>query len=108
MVLEGRYEMMKAREHGTVRIVDGRKWHASFGSNWMCDGSHRSFKVRIWKGKGRGYIKGVGGPEFELTIPRLTWSRAYKLRKLGALRIYKLQDRVLRRIATNPNRRRLA
>lgn len=90
---------MQVRPGTTYRILDGQRWHIAIGGKYITDGSHRPFEVRVWKGQGKGYIKGVGGPDFTVRVPKLSFYRAWQLRKLGLLAVWKLQSRVLTKVA---------
>lgn len=101
-ILAGGIVRWTLREHGTYRIYDARRWHVAIGSAYICDGGHRPFVIDVWKGKGRGYIRPIGGPEFHITIPKLSFATAYRLRRFGLLHVYRVQSKLLRRIALKP------
>jgi hypothetical protein len=91
---------VKLREGGTTRIYDGNRWHVAIGGAYICDGGHRRFEIRVWNGSGRGYVNSTR--DFTLFVPKLSFHRAFKLRWFGALFLYRIQTRVLRRLALRP------
>ena len=90
---------METRKHGTYRIIDTERRTIAFGGDYICDGSHRPFRIEWFPRtpNGTGNRRGI-------TVPALSFRRAYALKRIGGLAVWQLQSRILRRIALNPNR----
>ena len=54
-------------------------------------------EVHIHWNRGRGYI---GGHSLRIRIPVLGFARAYRLRRLGMLRLYRIEARIIYRLFT--------
>lgn len=85
--------MFARRPHGTYRIIDTTRYTVVFGSAYVCDGSHRDFRIEWFR---RDPMK---RKRHGITVPTLKWYRAYKLRRFGGLLVWRLQSWALRQLA---------
>lgn len=94
---------MTRRNGHTNRLHDFGPFTVVFFSNYLCDGSHRKptidviYRQRV--PNQRGPKGGIRYRKLVIPWPWVSFARAYKLRRFGALKLYRLSDRIIRRIA---------
>lgn len=83
---------MRQRQGHTYRIIDIGHWTISIGLAYICDGSHREFRIDWFRSDGPYKRHGV-------TVPKLSFRTAHKHRRVGMLKVWRLQENVLRWLA---------
>lgn len=91
-------------------LYDRGAWTVSLGSDWLHDGPHRPFRVRL---SHRVTIPGGGAPRgdgtchdgrrvdaYTVLVPALPFRWAFRLRRLGMMAVYGKQQRFLYWLAT--------
>jgi hypothetical protein len=98
------------RTPGVGGLFDNGDWTLAIGGSHYSNGSHEPYTIELIH---RVYTPGAGAPKADgtrhdsmhverrtFTVPAISWARAYTLRRFGALRLYRLQERALRWLYT--------
>lgn len=81
----------------TYNLIDSGNYTVVIGSDYVCDGPHRDFKVTFYHRRGE-----QGVAKWNFVLPTISFRTAYNYRKFGLLRVLNIQSRFLHRISRNP------
>lgn len=83
------------KRKGSYGVYDHGDWTVALGGSHFADGPHRPYTVTLHH-RVHGPRGGLAIRSRSLTVPTLRFSLAFRLRRLGALHLYRWQERLLR------------
>lgn len=91
---------LKQRPGMTYRVLDGGRFTVAVGGAYVCDGGHRRPDVTlIMRRPGRTPVSAT------LPLPHVRFRRAFRLRRIGGLVVYRAYSRAMRALCIPRSRR---